>query len=68
VIRDDLSTHRCDRTNRYALHDARGIFCCYVCPGCEDARRATYRPEVLADPGYDADEPIEPDDGGFFDE
>ena len=28
---------------RYALYDARGIFCAYVCEHCEDAQRSKYR-------------------------
>jgi hypothetical protein len=44
-----------------ALVDARGIFCCYVCDSCEKDRRATFRPEIFEDAGYEADEPIEDD-------
>jgi hypothetical protein len=51
---------------REELLDARGIFCCYVCPSCEAEKRrdlawrvqhqlgGPYRPEVLSDPGYEA--------------
>jgi len=47
--------------------DARNIFLCYTCPDCHDKQMGKYRPEILT--GYDqsdVDEPIEPDDGGFF--
>lgn len=43
----------------YALHDARGIFCAYVCEACEARQRARYRPEIFDNPRYAADEPIE---------
>lgn len=53
--------HICDRGARWALHDARGIFCCYVCATCEDEKRSRYRADVLEDPNYEADEAIEGD-------
>jgi hypothetical protein len=45
-----------------ALYDARGIFCCYYCEDCEKEKRSRYRADVLEDPDYIADEPIEPED------
>jgi hypothetical protein len=39
-----------------AMFDARGIFLCYVCVECEKEKRQHYRPEVLTDPNYDADD------------
>jgi hypothetical protein len=47
---------------RYALSDARGIFCAYVCDKCEDEVKSHYRPEVFEDGDYTCDEPIEPED------
>lgn len=44
-----------------ALYDARGIFCCYICDACEKEKRSRYRPEVLTDPEYVCDEPIDED-------
>ena len=44
---------------RYALNDARGIFCSYVCSECEDEVKAKYRPEIFEDSMYEADEPID---------
>ena len=44
-----------------ALHDARGIFCCYVCPKCEQTQRAKYRTDVLENSDYVANEEIEPE-------
>lgn len=41
--------------------DARGIELCRTCPKCHKEKMARYRPEVLDDPNYEADEPIEPD-------
>jgi hypothetical protein len=42
--------------------DARGIELCRTCPKCHKAKMARYRPEVLTDSAYQADEPIEPQD------
>ena len=47
---------------RYTLEDARGIFCSYVCKECEDDVKAKYRPEVLKNADYEADEEIDPED------
>jgi len=41
--------------------DARGIPLCRVCEGCRDEKLSHYRPEVLTDSFYDADEPIDGD-------
>lgn len=52
-------------------HDARGIFLCYTCSKCETRKLAGYRPDVLTDPNYWHEEPIEPDGddwGGDYDE
>ena len=40
-------------------YDARGIELCKVCDLCVEAKLAKYRPEVLTNPSYTADEPIE---------
>ena len=42
--------------------DARGIFLCFTCPRCEKRKLARYRPDVLSDPSYWHDEPIEEDE------
>ena len=44
------------------VNDARGIPLCRTCAKCHDARMAGYRPEVLTDPNYWTDEPVEPED------
>jgi len=44
---------------REELCDARGIFCSYVCPNCEKETRSRYRLDVMTNPSYEADEPIE---------
>jgi hypothetical protein len=55
--------------SRYALHDARGIFLTYVCSSCREERTKQFRAEVLWDPTYDADEPIDGDgDDGSLEE
>lgn len=43
-------------------YDARGIELCRVCEKCRKEKLAAYRPDVLSDPNYWADEPIEPDE------
>jgi hypothetical protein len=43
-------------------YDARGIYLTRVCDQCRKERLSHFRPEVLTDPGYLVDEPIEPDD------
>ena len=54
--------HQCDPDDRWPESDARGIFLCYVCEKCRSHKLAGYRPEVLRDGNYQADEDIEPDD------
>lgn len=44
-----------------AQHDARGIFLCYTCDKCRRIALSRYRPDVLNDPNYWHDEPIEED-------
>jgi len=46
----------------YWQFDARGIELCRACPKCRKAKLARYRPDVLTDQNYWADEPIEPQD------
>jgi hypothetical protein len=41
--------------------DARGIELCRTCPKCHKAKMETYRPDVLTDANYWADEAIEED-------
>ena len=41
-------------------YDARGIELCKVCSFCRKEKLAKYRPEVLTDSQYTADEDIEP--------
>lgn len=43
-------------------NDARGIPLARVCDRCKEAKLAGYRPEVLTDSNYWADEPIEPEE------
>lgn len=42
-------------------YDARGIPLCKACPKCVGVKLGGYRQDVLLDPGYYADEPIEAD-------
>lgn len=41
------------------VNDARGIPLCRVCPSCEKQKLSAYRPEVLTNSNYEADEVIE---------
>lgn len=43
-------------------YDARGIEVARVCDECEAEKLKGYRPEVLTDPNYEANEPIEPEE------
>lgn len=58
----DLNNHQHDEYTWW-LRDARGIELAKVCEKCERTKKAelrqTYRPEVLGDPSYWADEQIE---------
>lgn len=45
-------------------YDARGIELARVCDRCRDRVLDSYRREVLVDPDYELDEPLE-DDIGF---
>jgi hypothetical protein len=45
--------------NSWWESDARGIPLCRVCDKCEDVKLAQYRRDVLGNPLYLADEPIE---------
>ena len=49
------------REETYALYDARGIFCAYVCPKCEESAKAMYRADIFADGNYWTDEPVDED-------
>lgn len=42
-------------------YDARGIELCKTCEKCHKEKMKGYRPEVLTDPNYTADEQIEED-------
>lgn len=42
-------------------YDARGIPLCRTCAQCHQRQMAKYRKDVLVDPNYWADEPIEED-------
>jgi hypothetical protein len=52
-----VSGARCEHPDgRWALKDARGIFCCYVCDKCESARRSEFRLDIFEDASYEADD------------
>lgn len=46
----------------YWQHDARGIPLTRTCDDCHDEKMAKYRPDVLTDSNYWADEPIDAED------
>lgn len=58
-----MTDHICPPGQKRPLNDARGIFCCYVCDTCEREKRRRFRAEIFTDAGYDADEPIDGDEG-----
>jgi hypothetical protein len=43
-------------------YDARGIPLCRVCHECEKEKLSHYRKDVLEDPNYITNEPIEPEE------
>lgn len=53
----------CDRHTKFDgswwEHDARGIPLARVCEKCMEEKLSVYRPEVLKDSNYYADEPID---------
>ena len=57
----DLRYHQCKRSDSWWEYDARGIPLCRVCDICRKAKLAKYRSDVLSDPDYWHDEPIEED-------
>lgn len=54
--------HTYERGARWALTDARGIFCCYVCDVCVRDKSAKYRADIFEDAQYWHDEPIDEED------
>jgi hypothetical protein len=46
---------------RRANHDARGIFLTFTCDDCHEQKMSGFRPEILTNPNYEADEPIAAD-------
>jgi hypothetical protein len=46
---------------KQAQYDARGIFLAYTCDACHDEQMSHYRQDVLTDPEYWHDEPIDED-------
>lgn len=49
--------HYCDRDVPAPQHlDARGLFITFACDDCWKTEKAGYRPEVLTDPSYPADD------------
>lgn len=56
-----LENHYCERGDRIAEYDARGIFLCFACDVCREHKLKKYRADVLQDPAYHADECIEED-------
>jgi hypothetical protein len=49
------------QANKVAQYDARGIFLTYTCDKCHARKMSIYRPDVLTDPNYWHDEPIDED-------
>jgi hypothetical protein len=47
---------------RELIYDARGIYLTSACPECRDEKLKKYRRDVLFDPEYYCDEPIDSGD------
>ena len=59
---DDTRLCPCGSGRRAApQYDARGMFLCRTCDECHQRKLATYRKDVLTDPDYWHDEPLEED-------
>ena len=48
-----------DGQNTWDEYDARGIYLTKVCNNCVEAKLAVFREDVLTNPAYECDEPIE---------
>lgn len=59
---ENLRNCRHEGNYSWIEYDARGIPLGRVCDLCREARLAAYRPEVLTDPHYECDEPVESDE------
>ena len=46
----------------WRLYDAAGIYCGRCCDACEVAVKSKYRSEIFEYPGYETDEPKEPEE------
>ena len=60
-----MKIHICDcgsGKRSFWAFDARGIALCRTCDDCHQRKMAGYRKDVLTDPHYWADEPIEPEE------
>tara|TARA_R110000824_G_scaffold148242_3_gene317870 strand:+ start:55425 stop:56348 length:924 start_codon:yes stop_codon:yes gene_type:complete len=65
VFKESMPSKHCDCGSglpREEKYDARNIFVFYYCHRCEEVKKSKYRSEIFTDPGYWADEEIEPDD------
>jgi len=61
-MKNVLATCPCGSGNKaHAQFDARGIFLSYTCKVCHQKKMSGFRKEVLTDPNYEADEPIDED-------
>ena len=61
-MNEELKHHQCrldpDVDYSWEEYDARGIYLSRVCDKCEKAKLSQYRPEVLSNANYWADEEI----------
>ena len=51
----------------FEFHDARGIYAGKCCPKCEAEKKGAFRSDVMENPCYQVDEPIEPEDDTWTD-
>jgi len=58
----DKCRQHCPNDGSWWENDARGIPLARVCEDCSDEKLSQFRPEVLTDPQYETEEPVESDD------
>lgn len=62
MSRQYLASCPCGSGKQASAHfDARGIFLTYVCSKCKRSKLASFRLDVLTDPNYWHDEPLDSD-------
>ncbi len=58
---EKMEDHVCNPAEAWDEYDARGLYLCRVCDKCEKVKLSGYRSDVLTNPQYWHDEPIDED-------